>query len=231
VLGRACRAQDEQDRRDHQDAHRVAGPPDRPRRPEVAGAQCAGEEQGPAARGRADQHPGERTEKDQRERVPQPVQFRMEPRTAQQQVGADGCDGVARRDGEHRRERRPQRDVHQEGAECDTGPDPGAAQEQARHRDAARRPQRSDLAAHQLLEQPQPGRAVVQRGDGADLQGGRTTEPEFSMPRDSHEATSASSGIGALVRRPGGGRATQVKGLAGAAGRGPFPCRGRLPAP
>lgn len=165
-------AENEQERCHDHDAHGVARPPDRPGRPEVGGREPARKDQGAGARGGTDEHACQRAQEDQRQRVPQPVEFVAELRTPQQQVGADRGDRVSGGDDQHGHNGGPDGDVDGEGAESDSGPDPQSEYQQRGDRDPGRRPQRGDLAAHQLLEQPQTGRRVVagsHREDRQDL--------------------------------------------------------------
>src|SRR4030095_13029990 len=92
--------QDEQEGRDDEDTHGIARPPHRPRRPEVARWYGAGERERAAARGSADQHPGQGAEKYQRQSIPQPVQLHTETSMAKEQAGADGSQRVPCRNAE-----------------------------------------------------------------------------------------------------------------------------------
>ncbi|KDN87013.1 hypothetical protein KCH_10980 [Kitasatospora cheerisanensis KCTC 2395] len=154
VAGHPGGAHRQQQRGDHQHAHRVTRPPRRPGGPELVRGQRALGHQDQAGGARTDQRGGERAQEDQRHPVPQPVELDPEAHPGQQQDGHHRGERVARRDAEGGGGDRSEPRDDQQGAERDPGPHAQAEQQQAGHGDAGRRPQRGDVdAAHDDLRQ------------------------------------------------------------------------------
>ena len=88
---------DPEEGRDDEHAHRVTRPPHRPGLEEVVGVDAVGEEQRERADRRADHHGRQRTEEDDRERVPHPSEPGVEPGALQERDAGDRREGVAGR--------------------------------------------------------------------------------------------------------------------------------------
>jgi hypothetical protein len=91
-------AGDQEQRRDNQHAHRVAGPPHRPGGQQPSLRNRAGEHQRTGAHVRAYERAGQGSEKYQGEHIAEPVELGAEFDPPQQHVAAQRCERVARRD-------------------------------------------------------------------------------------------------------------------------------------
>jgi hypothetical protein len=155
------RGEAEGERGDHEDAHGVARPPHRPGARQLVRPQEAGRRQDPGADRGADAHAQQRAHEHERRRVPQAVDLPVQADPGEQGRGHQRSDRVA---GGRRRGGQPagaDREVDHEGGQGHAGPDRPPEQQERRHGDARRGPERGDVPFDQRQLQAELGGGVV----------------------------------------------------------------------
>ena len=175
---------DEQGRREEQDAHRVAEPPNEPETAECAPRLQPARAEARRAHRRRQRGAEARGEAQQAHHVPDAIEALVEMDAAEQPRGGDGLERVAGGDREGRAQALVGQRVRGEGPQPDAGPGPEAEDEQRRQRDAGGRPDDGDLLGVHRETKPEPGGGEIGHPDGGDL--GRSRQGRRSGRRHGH---------------------------------------------
>ena len=159
---RLARAREQQRRaRDH--PHRLARPPNEPRR-EASFRERRRQRETRDAHARRDQRAEDRRCGEQ-EDVSLPIEGRMKVHALQRPRDEHRAQRISHRDPHRGRPRRADRDIHRERSERDARPCGESPPKQRRHRDAGRKPDERDIRADRWDHQPEPARDEIRQRD------------------------------------------------------------------